>query len=245
MWVTTEAQQPFSLTGVEDADAESLMRLWWSTEVLEVAAVKMCWFFPIVQRQQSREWPWTHRELRSVCSHPRLLQQPPSTVGLLKNFWDTPHWWVLFDCSPAWLGGLSPPAIGSCAELAIPAPWLLWTGAKYFFHLSIRGISASGRREARLGECIPHRCGWEAHSKMYIPVSSSGILFLLEGSLLTTGSLLSDCFILGSCPATDGWTSLFDALLWTHSVYRCRQWHVCSNPPAKKLRSSVFSLWRS
>lgn len=90
------------------------------------------------------------------------LSAPPAASLLrcnVKNFWDTPHWWVLFDCSPAWLGGISPPAIGSCAELVIPAPWHLWTQAKYFFQLSIRGISASGRTEARLGKCVPHRCG--------------------------------------------------------------------------------------
>lgn len=45
-------------------------------------------------------------------------------------------------------------------------------------------------REARLGGCVPHRCGGEAHSKLYIPVSSSGIQLLLERPLLTTGSHL-------------------------------------------------------
>lgn len=29
------------------------------------------------------------------------------TVQLLTKFWDTPHWWVLFHCSPAWLGPTS------------------------------------------------------------------------------------------------------------------------------------------
>lgn len=121
------------------------------------------------------------------------LSAPPAASLLcsnVKNFWDTPHWWVLFDCSPAWVGGISPPAIGSCAELVIPASWLLWTRAKYFFQLSIRGISASGRREAKLGEFVPYRCGWGVHSKMYMPVSCSDVHLLLEGYLLTTGSLL-------------------------------------------------------
>lgn len=120
-----------------------------------------------------------------------LLQRPPYTVGLLTNFGDTPHWWVSFERSPAWLESIPSSAIGSCAELAIPAPWLLWTGAKDLFHLSIRRISASGSREARLGECVPHRCGWEAHSTMYIPVSCSGIQWLPDKSVLTTGSLLT------------------------------------------------------
>lgn len=34
-----------------------------------------------------------------------FLQQLPFTVWLLTSIWDTPHWWVLFDCSPAWLAG--------------------------------------------------------------------------------------------------------------------------------------------
>lgn len=33
--------------------------------------------------------------------------------------------------------------------------------------------------------------------------------------------------------------------MWSQPVYRCGQWHVLSNPPAKNPRSSVFSLWRS
>lgn len=33
--------------------------------------------------------------------------------------------------------------------------------------------------------------------------------------------------------------------MWSLSAYRCRQWHVLSTPPAKRHRSSVFSLWRS
>lgn len=136
-------------------------------------------------------WEASAAAPRWVCCN--WLSAPPAASlhsCNVKNFWDTPHWWVLFDCSPAWLGGISPPAIGSCAELVIHASWLLWTRAKYFFQLSIRGISASGEERGQAWRMCSLQVCWGVHSKMYIPVSCSDVHLLLEWSLLTTGSLL-------------------------------------------------------
>lgn len=255
MWATTEAQQPLNLTRVEDADAENLMKHWWSTEtgvprhhtnrwVLEVTVEKICRFFPMfsVSRVESRLGHAITCSWEVSAAAPRWLRcnwlSAPPAASLLrcnvKNFWDTPHWWVLFDCSPAWVGGITPPAIGSCAELVIPASWLLWTRAKYFFQLSIRGISTSGRREARLGECVPYRCGWGVHSKMYMPVSCSDVRLLLEGYLLTTGSLLW-LFHTWKFSSIHRW---LDVIIYRYTGAGCG---MCIPTPQQRISDHLFS----
>ena len=85
-------------------------------------------------------------------------------------------------------------AIGSCSELTIPAPWAPVDPSQIVpSAVNHEEISQWDERGQAWRVCSPppHRCGWEAHSNMYIPVSSSGIQLPLESPLLTNRSALS------------------------------------------------------
>lgn len=119
-----------------------------------------------------------------------------STVWLLTNFWDTPHWWVLFHCSPACLGRISLLLLVDIQNSPYLPPGSCGLEPNSSSSCQSRGVSQWDERD-QAWPCFPHRCGWEAHSNMYIPVSSSGIQLLLERPLLTTSSPLSSSW--GPC----------------------------------------------